>query len=71
MILRNRIKDPNTVIVYGMWSIIVFNVIRFAGRHFTGFWEGVVDGASGAALGIAIGLIFVAMRMKARGTACR
>ncbi|HVT04523.1 MAG TPA: hypothetical protein VHL58_14240 [Thermoanaerobaculia bacterium] len=66
MILRNELKDPAALIRIGMGCILIFNVTHWCVHPTAIFWRDVVDGVSGAVLGIAIGTLLLAARMNGR-----
>ena len=67
MFTRSRIKNPERVLRSGMACLLVFFIFTIVRRYVhppTLLWEDVLDGSQGLFLGVAIGLIFIAGRLK-------
>ena len=67
MIARMRPRDPSTLMRIGLACLALGNLVHWLVRPTTRFGEGLVDGAFGALLAIAIGTILLALRQKSRG----
>lgn len=55
----NRLKDPRVLHILGMVFLILFNLVNFIARRFVAplpgsFADGLIDGAAGACMGIAL-----------------
>ena len=64
----NRIKNPQTLISLGMFSLAFGNIASFLLRHHASvpFWTNFGDFLSGLGIGASIALIFLGFRMKNR-----
>ena len=66
MILKANMKDTRVLVMIACVALIGFNVLHFFTRHAQGMTLGVLDGARGAFLGIAIGCVFLGGLYKMR-----
>jgi hypothetical protein len=66
MILRNRLKEPNTMMSIGLVCLILGNVSHYF-LHPTGrFAQSLVDGTFGLFLGVSIGCLLLSVRQRSR-----
>jgi len=68
MIFRKRLKDPQVMMFIGMVVLVLGNTMQIVGRYVNN--EALVDGTRGFFLGIAISLLLLSVRLKARGAGC-
>jgi hypothetical protein len=66
MTFRPRIKDPNTIMRIGLASLVAASVLRYLAHATAHVPRTLVDAASGAAYGVAIGALLLAARANAR-----
>ena len=66
MLLRNHPNRPRILFSLGMMALALSSVPPFLRRHYPALSEGWTDGLSGMLVGIALGCLILAMRLKAR-----
>jgi hypothetical protein len=66
MIFKNRFKDYRRPMVLGMFCLVAFNLLNFSTRWIDAGWQNWMDGFAGFALGMAMVLILLAVRLRAR-----
>lgn len=62
---RNKLKNPQTLLLTGMAALLVANILHIALR-WAGDAENLVMGAMGLFYGISFGLLLLSARLKAR-----
>ena len=66
MNLRDRMRNPNTMMRLGMASLLVANVARYFLHPIVGFGQGLIDGTVGLLFGVAIGCLLLSLRLRDR-----
>jgi hypothetical protein len=66
-------KTPDTFLRLGMTALLFASVLNFSASRTQGAAEPWIDGAMGLMYGLAIGLLLLSVRLKARrdGNACQ
>ena len=63
MILKNRLKNPSTLIRIGSVSLLIAMFSRWFLQPGTDFWRGFMDAGTGVLFGISFGCYLAAARM--------
>jgi hypothetical protein len=66
MTFKDRFKDPRFLTVLGMVCLLAFNLVNVSNRWIQEAWRDWSDGASGLFLGMAMTLILISVRLRAR-----
>jgi hypothetical protein len=66
MILRDRVKDPNTMIRIGLGFLILANVSQLFLHRIAGSRPDVVDATNGVLFGVSIGCMVLGMLIARR-----
>jgi hypothetical protein len=67
--LRDRFRDPDTLMRFGMATLIVANVARYLLHPTPVIGEDLIDGAVGFLFGVAIGTLLLSVWRRGRGCA--
>jgi hypothetical protein len=62
MVLKNRLKDRNTMMRIGLVCLVLANLAHWFLRPSARFGQGLVDGTFGLLMGLSIGCLLMSLR---------